>query len=276
VIWASNFPIAKFGIQGLDIFLFNAVRYVSALLVLLVLFRLRSAWQKMSRGDWIKMIGMGLLANVVYQLAFITGLKFTTAGNSAILLATSPLWTVFWNARLYKEAVERTVWLGMGLSLAGIVLIITGSGRTIAFGNHGIIGDFISLAAAMLWALNTNFQKPLLRTYSTMQLSVVMVAVGAVVHTLLALPDALTIPWQSIAPTYLFAGVISGVLSIGVANILWSHGVKRLGPSRTANMSNLTPVLAFLISYVTLDERVSWLHVVGGAMIVFGVWKVRR
>jgi drug/metabolite transporter (DMT)-like permease len=276
VIWASNFPIAKFGIQGLDIYLFNGVRYVSALLVLMVLFRLRSRWQTMSRDDWLRMIGLGFLANVVYQLAFIIGLKFTTAGNSAILLATSPLWTVFWNARLHKESVERAVWFGMALSLAGIMLIITGSGRTIALGSQGMIGDLVSLIAAMLWALNTNFQKPLLRTYSTMQLSVVMVAVGAVVHTLLALPDALTIARRTVNSAHLFAGVISGVLSIGVAHILWSHGVKRLGPSRTANMSNLTPVLAFLISYATLDEHVSWLHLVGGAMTLFGVWMVRR
>lgn len=276
VIWASNFPIAKYGIQGLDIFLFNGIRYVSAFIVTLLLFRLRFTWQEMSRGDWLKMIGIGFLANVVYQLAFIIGLKFTTAGNSAILLATSPLWTVFWNARLHRVAIERTVWVGMGLSLVGIILIITGSGRAIAFGSYGMIGDIVSLAAAMLWALNTNFQKPLLTTYSTMQLSVVMVAVGAVVHALLALPDALTVPWQTISLTYLVAGVVSGVLSIGVANILWSHGVKRLGPSRTANMSNLTPVLAFVISSLTLDERISWLHVAGGAVTLFGVWIVRR
>lgn len=276
VIWASNFSIAKFGIQGLDIFLFNGIRYISAFIVMIVLFRFRCTWQETSRSDWAKMIGIGFLANVVYQLAFIVGLKFTTAGNSAILLATSPLWTVFWNARLHKEAIERTVWFGMGLSLVGIILIITGSGRAIEFGSRGMVGDIVSLAAAMLWALNTNFQKPLLTTYSTMQLSVIMVAVGAVVHALLALPDALTISWQTIAPTYLLAGVISGVLSIGVANVLWSHGVKRLGPSRTANMSNLTPVLAFMISYLTLDEQISWLHVVGGAVTLFGVWIVRR
>jgi drug/metabolite transporter (DMT)-like permease len=276
VIWASNFPLAKFGIQGLDIFLFNGIRYVSAFLVMIVLFRLRFTWQETSSGDWLKMIGVGFLANVVYQLAFIIGLKFTTAGNSAILLATSPLWTAFWNARLHKEAVERTVWFGMGLSLVGIVLIITGSGRAIEFGSRGMIGDIVSLAAAMLWALNTNFQKPLLTTYSTMQLSVIMVAVGAAVHALLALPDALTVPWQTSSPTYLLVGVISGVLSIGVANVLWSHGVKRLGPSRTANMSNLTPVLAFVISYLTLDEQISWLHVVGGAVTLLGVWIVRR
>ncbi len=275
-IWASNFPIAKYGIGGLDIFVFNGIRYLSALVVITILFRLRGSWKAVSAHDWRRMIALGFLANVVYQLAFIIGLKFTTAGNSAILLATSPLWTIFFNARMHKETIQPHTWLGMLVSLLGIALIVVGSGKELEIGGRGMLGDVISLLAAMLWALNTNLQKPLLVNYSSMQLTVVMVAVGALAHTLLALPDAFSLPWSTIEPTYYLAALISGALTIGVANVLWSYGVKRLGPSRTANVSNLTPVLAFLISYLTLNESVSFLHVVGGGITLSGVWIARR
>jgi drug/metabolite transporter (DMT)-like permease len=164
----------------------------------------------------------------------------------------------------------------MGLSLCGVVLIVIGSGKAIEVGSRGMLGDLVSLTAAMLWALNTNFQQPLLASYSSMQLGIVMVGVGAFFHALFALPDALSLPWAELDPTYLVAGLVSGILSIGVANVLWSYGVQRLGPSRTANVSNLTPVLAFLISSLTLDEPISSLHVAGGVITLLGVWIVRR
>ncbi|MGH2569505.1 MAG: DMT family transporter [Bacteroidota bacterium] len=276
IIWASNFPIAKYGIRGLDIFVFNGIRYLSAFIAVALIFRLRGKWKDVHSSDWRKMIGVGFLAHVVYQLAFIVGLKLTTAGNSAILLATSPLWTVFLSARMHKEAIPFQTWMGMVLSLVGIATIIVASGREVEFGSSAILGDLITLLAALLWALNTNMQKPLLVHHSSMQLTVVMVAVGAVAHTLFSLPDALTMSWGDTHPTYFLAAVVSGALTIGVGNVLWSYGVKRIGPSRTANVSNLTPVLAFIISYLTLNEAVSLLHVVGGAVTIMGIWIARR
>lgn len=275
-IWASNFPIAKYGIGGLDIFVFNGIRYLFAFAIVAVMFRLRGTWKTVDASDWRKMIGVGFLAHVIYQLAFIVGLKYTTAGNSAILLATSPLWTVFFSARLHREAIPLQTWLGMILSLIGIALIIVGSGKGLEFGSRAILGDLITLIAALLWALNTNLQKPLLVHYSSMQLTLVMIAVGAFAHTLIAMPDALSLPWRHLDPKYFLAAIVSGLLTIGVANVMWSYSVKRLGPSRTANVSNLTPVLAFVISYLTLNEQVSALHVVGGAITLTGVWVARR
>ncbi|HEY5615437.1 MAG TPA: DMT family transporter [Bacteroidota bacterium] len=275
-IWASNFPIAKYAIGGLDVFLFNAIRFVVAFVIFAALFRVLGGWRTVERADWRTMAGVGFLAHVVYQLAFIFGLKYTTAGNSALLLSTTPLWTAFFNAKLYNEVIKRQVWLGMAMSLAGITFIIIGSGRRIAFGDSAIWGDLLTLVAAMLWALSTNLQKPLLAKYSSMQLSVVMIGVGAVAHTLISVPDALSLQWESLHPMYYAAGIVSGALTIGVANVLWSYGVKRLGPSRTANFSNLVPVLAFIFSYLTLNEPVSLLQVVGGAITVTGIWVARR
>ena len=276
VIWASNFPIAKYGIRGLDVFLFNAIRFVVAFLIFIALFRVFGGWRTVEKKDWRSMVGVGFLAHVVYQLAFIFGLKYTTAGNSALLLCTSPLWTAYFNARLYHEVIKRQMWMGMAFSLAGIVFIIIGSGREIEFGSSAIWGDLLSLVAAMLWGLSTNLQKPILLKYSSMQMTVVMVGVGAVAHTFIALPDALSLPWGSIDPLYFVAGIVSGALTIGAANVLWSYGVKRLGPSRTANFSNLVPVLAFIFSYLTLNEPISSLQVFGGAITISGIWIARR
>ncbi len=275
-IWAANYPLAKFGIAGLDIFVFNAIRFVVAAGVIAVILLFRPDGKRVARADWSPLIKAGFIASVLYQVAFIIGLNMTTAGNSAILLATSPLWTAVLHARLHNERISRQVWRGMALSLAGIVLIVVGSGKKIEVGGTALAGDLICLGAAFLWAANTNMQKPLLTRYSPVQVSLIMVAVGAAGLSLIAIPSAVTMSWGEVHWSYYIAAIVSGAASIGISNVFWSYGVKRLGPSRTANFGNLTPVMAFVFSYVALREEVGFLQIIGAGITLAGVWYARR
>ena len=106
LIWAANYPLAKWAISGMDTLIFNAIRFVTAAAVTASLFFSRSSWQPMDRKGWWGIIRTGVVAHVCYQLIFLFGLSMTTAGNSAVLLSTSPLWTLFINAKLHKEKIR--------------------------------------------------------------------------------------------------------------------------------------------------------------------------
>ena len=276
IIWAVNYPVAKYAMGGINLYVFNSIRYVVAAGVLVAIFAARSAWYPVASKDWKALLQAGFVANVLYQMAFITGLNLTTAGNSAVLLSTAPLWTVYINSRMHSEPISKPMWTGMLVSLIGVVMIIIGSGKKLEFGSHELVGDFVSLGAAALWGLNTNLQKPLLTRYSATQLALVMILVGAVGLTLIGIPPMLTMHWGTVHWTFYLAAVGSGALSIGAANIVWSYGVKRLGPGRTANFSNLVPVLAFILSSMLLDEKVLIIQYFGAAVTIFGVWIARR
>jgi drug/metabolite transporter (DMT)-like permease len=276
LVWAANYPVAKYGISGLNIFVFNGIRFVVAAALLAALFFAKSRWRPIEPADRRRLFRAGLVANVLYQVAFIVGLSMTTAGNSAILLATAPLWTVFINARVHREQILPGMWVGMAVSLCGIILIIIGSGKKVELGGTAFVGDIISVGAAILWALNTNLQKPLLARYSALQLALIMIAIGAAGLSLIAIPGALQLAWSFIGWTYYAAAAVSGALAIALANVFWSHGVKRLGPNRTANFGNLIPVLAFVISYFTLHEELLLIQFIGAAVTILGVWVARR
>lgn len=168
------------------------------------------------------------------------------------------------------------MWLGIALSLCGVALIIAGSGKKLSLGGNEIIGDLICVAASVLWALNTNMQKPLLTRYSPLHLAALSVAIGAVGLSLVAIPSAVTTSWQTFGWNVWLAVVVSGGLSIGIANVFWSNGVQQLGPGKTAPFSNLIPVIAFLLSYFVLNENVNLMQIVGSAITIVGVWLARR
>ncbi len=275
-IWALNAPFVKYGLGGLDIWVFNGIRFTVASLLLLGIFLWRNTWVPVIRSDWPKLIGLGLLGNFFYQLFYIFGLNITTAGNSAVLLATSPLWTALLSAWIHKGKVFPQQWFGMLASFVGIAMIIIGSGKKLAFGSEAIVGDLLSLGAAILWGLNTNLLKPLLSRYSAMQISVVTIGVGAVCLIVAALPDAMAHSWSSVEPVFYAIPVVSGAFSNAIAVVLFSYGIKIIGPSRAANYSNLIPVIAFVAAYLTLHEEISLIQVIGAGVTVAGVWIARR
>lgn len=276
LIWAANYPLAKYGIEGMNSFIFNGIRYVVAASVLASVAGIRSGWTPIERQDWKRLLRAGFIANVVYQIAFIIALGLTTAGNSAILLATSPLWTVFLSSRIHGERVSRQVWAGMWISLAGIAMIVFGGGDKFEVGRSALIGDVICLGAAFFWATSTILQKPLLVRYSPQQVSLVMVAVGAVGLCIIAGPSMASASWGEVDWTYYAAAIASGAASIGIANLFWSYGVQRLGPTRTGNFGNLIPALALGISYVTLGEQLTLMQVIGAGVTLAGIWYARR
>ncbi len=276
LIWAANAPLVKFGLSGLDALVFNSIRFLVAAAALAAIYFVRSTWQQVPAKDWYRLTGLAIIAHVVYQMAYIYGIKNTSVGNSAIILSTSPLWTVFFNSIIHKESVPKPAWAGTGVSLFGIVLIVVGTGSTVEFGGDAVLGDMLSLLAALLWALSTTLQKNFLKTYSATQLTVILVCIGAVILTLVAIPSALTLHWNLVAEKYYGAAIGSGTMSIGAATVLWAVGIKNIGPRKTANFNNLVPVLAFVFAYLTLGEKMFPLQILGAGVTLVGVWLGRR
>ncbi len=276
LIWAANAPLVKYGLSGLDALVFNSLRFLVAGVALAVMYFSRSSWKHVPLRDWYLLTGLAFVGHVIYQLAYIYGIKNTTVGNSAIILSTSPLWTVFLNSLIHKEAVPKPAWLGTAVSLIGIVLIVIGTGSTFEFGGDALLGDGLSLLAALLWALSTTLQKSFLKNYSATQLTVILVCIGAVFLTALAIPAAMALNWGAVGKEYYTAAFGSGAMSIGAATVLWAVGIKNIGPRKTANFNNLVPVLAFVFAYFTLGEKMYPLQVLGAGITLVGVWLARR
>lgn len=275
LIWAGNNSLAKWTLGGMTMFQFNSIRYVVASLFLGSLFLVRARWLKVEPGDWKKILLVGFLAGVAYQMAFISGLSLTTVGNCSVLLATSPIWTIITNRVILKEAIRPMVITGMVTSFIGVGMIIFGTG-TLDVGAEGILGDFLCLFAATLWGLSSTLQKPLLARYSAIQLNVVIGLMGGMVFSVVAFPSFVAGESSALAPGYFFAAVVSGAFSIGLANTFWSFGVKKLGPAHASNFANLVPVFALAIAYIALGEKLLLLQLIGAGVTLVGVWLARK
>ena len=277
-IWGFNFVVMKsvFNENSLAPLAFNAVRLTLAALLLLVVLFVKEGWQPMPRRDWLEIAGLGVLGNALYQIPFILGLELTTPENSSLLIATIPIWAALLAKILGWERISGRVWAGILLSFAGVVLVALASSQEFSLNSLSFLGDLLTLAAAICWAGYTVFSKGLLVKYSPLRLSALTLAVGVLGLWTVALPSVLDIRWEGISGWAWVAIVYSGALSIALCYVIWAAGVKHVGAARTAVYNNLVPVVTFIAAYATLQQPIALLQIVGGVIVLTGVWLTVR
>lgn len=275
VIWGLNFIVVKVALDLLHPLAFNALRFPLACITLLILVRLRGAVVVPERRDIGPLILWGLLGNVAYQLFFIFGLDRTGAGNAGVLLATTPVWTIILSAALGHERPTLAVWLGAGLTLSGMLLVILGGGGTVQLGGNSIWGDLLLIGGAMTWAVYTVGSRNLVMRYGSIQVTAWTVWIGTAVLVPLGVPALVAAPPFQL-PAMAWGGIAyAGILAVGIAYALWNRGVRRLGNTRTAIYSNLVPVVALTAAWFWLDEVPTALQLSGASLILAGILLAR-
>ena len=268
LIWGSNFSIVKAAIQEIPAFAFNALRIVTACVVLLCASRL-SGEAVPARRDWPALAALGVVGHCGYQLAFVSGLARTTVANSSLILGCMPIAVLALNAlSRRREAVGGRQWLGVALAVAGVYLV---AGRGAGATRTTLTGDAMTLVALWCWAWYTTGSRALLERYSPLQLTAYTTLVGTLCYLPFGVPDLLALDWGAVSAWAWGALVVSGLLALSVAHIIWYTSVKRLGSARTSVYSNLVPVAAMAVGAVWLHEPLGGARIAGAALVLTGL-----
>ncbi len=280
LIWALNFSIVKSALSEIDPLSFNGLRFVFAAVIIWIVLIYRNQTFTIPKQDWLPLLGMGLLGNLIYQGLFIIGIDYTYAANAAVMLGTIPIWVALFSHFFKLERMNILKTIGVIAAFAGIVFIVSGGANPISFDSDTFIGDLVIIAAAVVWGGYTILSKSFLSRYTPIQFSAVMATVGCVVLFLIGLPNMLKLEWTSISAAAYGGVVYSGLLSIGLAYLIWNYGLQTVGAVHTATYQNLVPVLGLIFGVVLLNEKLTFLQYVGSAFVVLGIvlarWKRKQ
>jgi drug/metabolite transporter (DMT)-like permease len=198
------------------------------------------------------------------------GVSYTTAINATLLNSSLPLFVVSLSWLLLGLTVSGRQLVGLVLSLAGVVTIVSaGSLRTLAQLELNP-GDFLILGGALLWAIYTVMLKwrPPVRALSF--LFTTIAAAAAV-----SLPFYLWEMWTG-RTTSLTGG---SALAIGylalfpsiIAYVCWNQAVAAVGPNVAGFFNPVIPVFGTLLAVTILGEPLRAYHLAGFALVLSGV-----
>lgn len=275
VIWALNFSIIKVTLEEIGPFAFNALRFVFAAALLIGVTKWRGFKVIVDRKHLLPVIGIGMVGNLVYQVLFIVGVNYTNAANSAVILGTIPVWIALMAHLFTEEKLTTPKTLGIFFAFGGVGLIIFGRSSGFSFSSTSALGDVIVLLSAVAWATYTILSKKYLKEYNSTQYSAFISLIGVITLVLVGIPDLLQTDYSSISLAGYSGILYSGLLSVGLAYLIWNRGVHKIGAVRTAAYQNLVPVLGVVFGVVLLNESLNFLQYLGSASVLVGIYLSR-
>jgi drug/metabolite transporter (DMT)-like permease len=272
-VWGVNFAVVKHALAEIQPLAFNAMRFAIASLLVLAVLRARGELSLPQRRDVPRVLALGLLGNVFYQMCFILGLSRTDAGHASLILALTPIMTAFLSMLTGHERPGPRTWGGASLSILGIALVSGANFRV--QGTAALLGDAILVTGCVSWAVYTVGARPIVRRYGSVRTTAWTMWTGAVGLIALGIPSLLRQDWDAVGPAAWGGLAFSATFAIALAYLIWYRGVERIGNTRTAIFSNLTPIVALFAGVVLLNEAPSALALAGAALTLSGVMIVR-
>jgi drug/metabolite transporter (DMT)-like permease len=264
LIWGTNFPIIKQALTEFPPLAFNALRFPLASAVLFGFLAAGPGLSLPRRADVPRILALGVLANVVFQLLFIYG-----------LVSTTPVWTAILSSVAGHERLSGAVWVGLSGTVLGMVLVVTGGGQGLGLSRETLTGDLLTIVAAVTWSVYTVSGRNLIHRYGSLPMTAWTLWAGALVLFAVGAVPLARLDLLRVTATAWFGVAYAGVLAIGVAYMLWNRGVRVLGNARTAVHSNLVPVVALTAAWILLGERPTAVQLAGALVIIGGVTLTR-
>jgi len=267
--WGANVVAVKAILSDVPPILFAFVRFGTAFLVLLAVLRWREGSVGLPSGDIVPMLLLGLAGFGLYQDLWATALGRTTASNSALITAATPVSTMLIAAAVGSDTLSRPKVLGAAIALTGAVSVV--------YATHGIgftgasAGDLMTFAATICWACYVAFGTPVLRRHSPLRTATWAIGLGCLGMLPLALWQATTFDVSRIHASTVGLFLFCSLLAAAAANVVMFEAVKVLGPARTMLFQFLVPAFAVMLASILLGEAIVLAQVLGGLIIVTGI-----
>ncbi|WP_261463103.1 DMT family transporter [Serratia proteamaculans] len=270
--WGTNFNAGAYIIAHQPPITASIERFSLATLALLLFFGLRGQLRLSTlKNNWPAYLGLGVLGFTLFNLCTFFGLQSTTPINGALILATTPLWTLVFGVIWENEKLNGSRIAGLLAGFIGVILVITKGQIQTLLRLEVSPGDGIILLGSLAWALNMVGTRRLVHNASAIETTSYSMLFGTL--ALLPLGFIFENPLQSLTTASLsvhLAVVYLALCGSLLAYLLWFNGLEKIGSVRTAIFFNLAPVFTMLVATLTGTAPNVW-QLAGAAWVILGV-----
>ncbi|HPY40882.1 MAG TPA: DMT family transporter [Thiolinea sp.] len=271
--WGGNFNIARaFNLEippmGLSFWRWA----VAGLILLPFVWRpMRQQWPAFKQ-NFPLVLALGILGVSGFNTLVYLGLQTTTATNGVLMQSVNPIFIIILSSLLLSEFASQRQWLGILISLLGVlVILIQGQlSNLVKLDFHA--GDLIILLAVLDWALYTVLLRKLPNELKGLPILGYTVAIGILgifpfyLYEMLMTSRSMPFNWISVS-SVLYVAIFPSVLSY----LFWNHGTQRIGANRAGQFAHVVPISGILIAVLLLGEQLHLYHLIGIALVAVGI-----
>ena len=288
LFWSGNAIVGRLMVGVIPPLAFNFGRWAIAFLILLPFCYKELRTLALCWPAWPRYFLLGFLGIACYNA--IQYLALVTSGpiNVTLVASSTPVFMLLIGRVFYGVTVRLTALVGVFLSVAGVLIVITGGDIDVLLSLRLVVGDLLMLLASLCWSLYSwMLVRPKGRLNSAepspnwVAFLAVQIAFGAIASLGFALVEwwwlsETTMYKVDLGMTLLMSLLYVAVLPGIVAFRAWGVAVERVGPSFAAIVVNLTPLLTAFFSTIFLSETPDLHHALAFVFILSGIYIFQR
>ena len=267
LVWGSGYLASKTGMQYAAPFTFLSLRYAFGVLCL-------ALWVLVSRPRWpatkrevLHICVAGLLMHALNlggsHYAQYLGMS---AGITALLLATQPLFTAAFASQILGEKLVRRQWAGVAIALTGVSLVVWYKINMQA----GTLASFIAVALSLAAITSgTLYQRAFCKDVDLRSAAFIQFLVSLAVLAPLAIGiDGFVVRWSwPLIAAIVFLVVFASILAVNALHTLMRRG----HATKVTSLFFLTPIVAVLLEWAMFGVTPTALTAAGIVLTCAGV-----
>lgn len=270
-IWGSSYLFTRVTAPVIGGFWTAELRLIIGALVLLFFMKVRGL--SLQLNHWRHYAVLGLLNGAVPFTLFGLAGRFVPAGYSAVLNSTVPFWVSIFGVWLLGNPITKQSIAALCVGVAGVVLVAQPSSQM--EWNQVVIMSLIGCCVASAsYALAAVYSK----THAVGVSSQAMATMSQLFGAMMLLPFSLAVNGEVglITPQVVISILLLGILSSGIAFLLYYGLVDEIGPLMASSVTFVVPLFGIFWGWLLLDERLDWHVMLGAALIIGGALLLYR
>jgi len=268
-MWGLSFLFIELALRELGPIWIVAGRTSVGGVILLAILLLRGTGLPRGRDLWLRLAMLGVVNNALPWAAVAWAQQRLPSGLTGLLMAIVPTSTLLVAAVVGLERITPRRLAGLLLALGGVAVIVGGDVEQ--------PGRILAVLAVILATLGYASGAVFAKSQVSGRAPPLTIATGQVLSAAVAtLPAAWLLEGRpavtSLSPTTLGAVALLGALGTGLAFLVFYVLVARVGATNATLTTYLIPIVAVAAGTLFLDERLGLSALVGGALILIGIW----
>lgn len=270
-MWGSSFAFTKIAVTAIAVDVLVATRVLIATAVLVCLVVATGRRLPNSPRVWGVFLLMAIVGNCLPFLLVSWGQQTVDSGLAGILMAVMPLATlVLASVCGRRERFTRTKSAGFVLGFLGVVVLM-GPETLSSFQTNGaaLAAQLAIIGGAICYAVNT-----LLAERYAVADGLIAAAGTTIAANVILLPLTLHDLGGGLSGLTVSSGLAVlalGVISTGLAPVLYLRLIRATGPTYVSLISYLIPAWAVLLGVVFLGETLGWSALIAMGLILGGI-----
>ena len=265
LLWASVFPGVRYVMVHYSPEALMLFRFIIASIVLGGYCVIKKT-PLPERADVPIFIWTGILGFFVYMWVFNAGTGMVLSGVGSFIVSSSPVFTLLLSIIFLKEKATLPIWLGVGISFVGMVIIGTTQVTEMEL-NFGVI---LLLLASILLSVYFILQRRILQKYNALQATAYPLIIGTIPMFIFTprLVAEFSMELVSVNATVVYLGIFPAAL----AYLFWVYALSKAEKTiYVTNFMYLIPFLAALLAFLWLGEEMPVLAFAGGIIVIAGM-----